>query len=133
MSRLPNVELAIAKKEDQLRRAALLSEEHLTILAADKGRFADDQFRIFYHELQLRIALKSDPNIDVSYARIKMNEYAEELISVIMTQDLSMFHQAACQLPEYKHSFEKVREERERSDYFSRQNLLAIKRLANRI
>lgn len=133
MSRLPNVEIALAKKDDHFKRAKILSEEHLIILASDKGRFADDEFLIFHHELQLRQALKTNPDIDVEYAREKMDEYAENLISIIMTKDLAAFHVAACQLPEYKDRMAIHLEEHRRFSHNSNRNLTAIRKLAKRI
>lgn len=132
MSRLPNVEIALAKKADHLNRASFLSEEHLVILASDKGRFADDEFLIFHHELQLRLALKDNPDIDVEFARKKMNEYAESLISVIMTKDLAMYHVASCQLPEYIDRIAMHHSEREQSLLIQKRNKAAIRNLTVR-
>lgn len=133
MSYLPNVDKAIAKKQDQLERAIKLPINHLEILAANAGRFAEDEFLIFFHELQLRKALEQDATIDVTYARQKINEFADECISVIMTRDLMQYHVAACHRPTYVSKKQDTYMQVKRRDWFQQRNHNAISRLANRI
>lgn len=132
MSKLQVVDAAIAKKEDQLQRAKVLDIAHLEILASDAGRFAQDDFRIFYHELQLRKALEENPDIDVEYARIKMEEFADHLISILMTRELVKSHVAAIATPIGKARLCKQYMEQDIARYHQSQHKAAIQRLCAR-
>lgn len=95
MTALPNTEAAQVQMEEQLKRAAWMPIEHLRIVATDKGRFANDRFRIFHHELELRQAIAGNLEIDEAFAREMMRRYAQHEISVIMSRELTEKHCAA--------------------------------------
>lgn len=129
MPELVETNKAIAQMEDQLKRSQLLSIEHLEILAANTGRFQEDRFCIFYHELQLRKALAAGEDVDVEFARIKIRNYAEEQVTIFMSKDLIRNHIAAVRLPNAVRSIEEQRAIREHDAYMQRQHRETIRRL----
>lgn len=129
MPELVETNKAIAQMEEQLKRSQLLSIEHLEILAANTGRFQEDRFCIFYHELQLRKAIAAEEDVDVEFARIKIRNYAEEQVTIFMSRDLIRNHIAAVRLPDGQRSLESQRAQHEHDAYMQRQHRETIRRL----
>lgn len=129
MPELVETNKAIAQMEEQLKRSQLLSIEHLEILAANTGRFQEDRFCIFYHELQLRKAIAAGEDVDVEFARIKIKNYAEEQVTIFMSKDLIRNHIAAVRLPNAARSIEEQRTIHELDAYMQRQHRETIRRL----
>lgn len=114
MPELVETNQAIEQMEEQLVRSQSLAIEHLRILASNQGRFAQDRFYIFYHELQLQEALLRGDDVDVAYAREKIKFFANEIVTVIMTKDLIRNHAAAVNLPGRNYSLKTLLAEHER-------------------
>lgn len=129
MPELVETNQAIEQMEEQLVRSQSLAIEHLEILAAHAGRFVEDRFCIFFHELQLRKAIAAGKDVDVEYARIKIKNFAEEQVNLFMTLDLIRNHVTAVSLPGRNYSLETLLAELERDEATQQQHRSTIRNL----
>lgn len=122
---------AIQRMEQQFVNAVKLDTNHLAILATGLGRF-NDEFLLYHHELELRKALSKNSNIDVSYAREKMREFAWGIIDKYKTRELILTHKPAVYNPLYVPNRDNYEKELSKTNRIKRYHKQIIDQLLNK-
>lgn len=125
---LKQTQSAIERLEHQFKVVTKLDVNHLSIVATSLGRF-NDEFLLYYHELELRKALENNPDIDVIYAREKMREFAWNIINTYEARELIAVHAPAIYNPCFKPDRDSYEKELSKTNRIKRYHKQVIQRL----